>query len=145
MLVGVHAIGLFGRDSLDARLEYAATSGLTFTHDQFTDGYVSARRVISHFIGTDGRDIYTRLTDRITPNLMLGLELDRAIIGSTVKNFAGPKERRFGGGVDISYRFWDRYSLFVQYQLMDVENRNFRPGDDGLDHLLRFELTRSFR
>ncbi len=144
-LVGVHAIGLFGLDSLDARLEYAETSGLTFTHTQFTDGYVSARRVISHFIGTDGRDIYSRLTDRITPNLMLGLELDRAVIGSTVSRFAGPKERRFGGGIDLSYRFGDRYSLFAQYQLTDVENRDFRPGDDGLDHLLRFELTRSFR
>jgi hypothetical protein len=30
-------------------------------------------------------------------------------------------------------------------QLMDVTNRNFRSGDDGLDHLFRVELTRSFR
>ena len=67
------------------------------------------------------------------------------VIESTVKNFVGPKEQRIGGGMDVPYRFWDRYSLFAQYQLTDVENRNFRAGDDGLDHLLRFEFTRSFR
>jgi hypothetical protein len=144
-LVGVQALGLFGRDGLEARLEYAETSGLSFIHDQFRDGYVSAGRVLSHFIGTDSRDIYGRLTQRITPNLMLGLEVNRAVIGSTVASFVGPKERRLGGGTDISYRFWDRYSLFAQYQVMDVENRDFRAGDDGLDHLLRFDLTRSFR
>ena len=75
---------------------------------------------------------------------MLGLEVNRAVIGSTVAGFVGPKERRLGGGIDASYRFWDKYALFAQYQLVDVENRNFRAGDDGLDHLLRFELTRSF-
>ena len=53
--------------------------------------------------------------------------------------------RSFGGGIDVSYRVWDRYSLFAQYQLTGVENRNFRAGDGGLDHLLPFELTRSFR
>jgi hypothetical protein len=26
-----------------------------------------------------------------------------------------------------------------------VKNRNFRAGDDGIDQLLRVELTRSFR
>ena len=67
-----------------------------------------------------------------------------------------PRLHRWAGGagvtgrladrtIAVSYRFWNGYSLFAQYQLTDVENRNFRAGDDGLDHLLRFELTRSFR
>jgi hypothetical protein len=144
-LMGVHLLGVFGRDNLDARFEYAWTSGLSFTHGQFTDGYSTRGRVISHFIGTDGLDYYARITNRITSNVMLGLEMDRAVVGSTVKGFTGPKERRVGGGVDLSYRFWDRYSIFGQYQVMDVKNRDFKPRDDGLDHLLRLELTRTFR
>ena len=56
--------------------------------------------VISDFIGTDGRDLFARVTNRLTPNLMLGLQIERAIIGSTVYNFTGPQENRFGGGVD---------------------------------------------
>lgn len=144
-LVGVHAIGLFGIDGLEARAEYAETSRFSFTHDQFTSGYWTEGSVISHFAGTDGRDLYGRLTYRLSPTLMLGLEVDRAVIGNTSAGHPEPKERRTGGGIDLSYRFWDRYSLFAQYLVADVENRNFKSGDDGVDHLLRFELTRSFR
>ncbi len=144
-LIGIHAIGVLGQDGLEARLEYAETSGLSFTHDQFTDGYWTRGNVISHFIGTDGRDVYARVTNRLTPAVMLGLELDRAVIGSTIRGLGAVKERRTGGAIDLSYRFWDRYSLFGQYQVMDVENRNFKSGDNGIDHLFRLELTRSFR
>jgi len=76
---------------------------------------------------------------------MVGLDVDRAVVGSTVEGFPGPQEKRLGGGMDVSYRFWGRYALFAQYLISDVKNRQFRPGDDGIDHLVRFELTRSFR
>jgi hypothetical protein len=76
---------------------------------------------------------------------MLGVDFDRAIIGNTAFNFTGPQEERLGGGIDVSYRFWDRYAIFAQYLVSDVKNRNFRAGDDGIDQLLRVELTRSFR
>ncbi len=142
---GVHFLGLFGQDWLDARFEYARSSPESFNHSQFTDGYWTRGHVISDFIGTDGRDYFARVTARLTPNLMLGVDFDRAIIGSTTLNFTGPQEQRLGGGIDVSYRFWDRYSVFAQYLVSDVKNRNFRTGDDGIDHLLRVELTRSFR
>ena len=141
----MHFLGLFGQDWLDARLEYARSSSLSFNQDQFTDGYWTRGHVISDFIGTDGRDYFARVSARLTPNLMLGVDLDRAIIGSTTFNFSGPQEKRFGGGIDVSYRFWDRYSLFAQYLVSDVKNRRFVAGDDGLDHLVRLEVTRSFR
>ena len=67
------------------------------------------------------------------------------IRGSTAANFPGPQEKRFGGGIDLSYRFWGSYSVFAQYLISDVKNRQFRPGDDGFDHLVRLELNRSFR
>ena len=142
---GVHLLGLFGQDWLDGRFVYARTSPISLNHDQFVSGYWTRGHVISDFIGTDGRDYFGRLTARFTPNLMLGLDLDRAVIGSTVKNFPGPQEKRLGGGIDVSYRFWGRYSVFAQYLLSDVKNRQFRPGDDGFEHLVRLELTRSFR
>lgn len=144
-LVGVHLLGVFGSDRVDARFEWARSSRLSFTHGQFRSGYWTRGEVISHFVGTEGQAYLARVTNRLTPNLMLGLELDRTVIGSTVKGLIGPKERRVGGGIDLSYRFWDKFSLFGGYRLMDVTNRNFRRGDDGLDHLLRIELTRSFR
>jgi hypothetical protein len=142
---GMHFLGLFGQDWLDARLEYARTSPESYNHDQFTSGYLTRGHVIGGPIGTDGRDYFGRVTARVTPNLMLGVDLDRAIIGSTTFNFAGPQEKRFGGGIDVSYRFWDRYALFAQYMVSDVKNRGFKAGDDGVDHLVRLEVTRSFR
>ena len=50
-----------------------------------------------------------------------------------------------GGGIDVSWRFWERYSLFAQYLVSSVKNRHFSAGEDGFDHLVRLELTRSFR
>ena len=142
---GVHLMGLFGQDWLDWRFEYARTSPLSLNHSQFTSGYWTRGHVLSDFIGTDGRDYFARLAARVTPNVMVGLEVDRAIVGSTVNGFPGPQQTRTGGGVDLSYRFWDRYALFAQYLVSDVKNRQFRAGDNGFEHLLRFELTRSFR
>jgi hypothetical protein len=142
---GVHLLGLFGKDWLDARFEYARTSVQSYVHNDFTSGYWTRGHVISGFVGTDGRDLFARSTARVTPNLMLGFQVERAIIGSTVYNFSGPQEERFGGGIDVSFRFWDRYSLFAQYLINDVKNRGFEAGNDGIDHLVRLELTRSFR
>ena len=144
VVAGVHYLGLFGQDWLEARAEYARSSIQSFNHDQFTSGYWTRGHVISDFIGTDGRDYFGRLTARVTPNLMLGLDIDRAVIGRT-SNSPTSQEKRFGGGVDVSYRFADRYSIFAQWLVSDVKNRQFRAGDDGVDHLLRLELTRSFR
>jgi len=142
---GVHLLGLFGQDWLDARFEYAKTSPLSLDHAQFQSGYWTRGHVISDFIGTNGSDYFARLAARLASGLMLGFEIDRAIIGSTVDLFPGPQQRRLGGGIDVSYRFLDRYSLFAQYLISDVKNRQFRPGDDGFEHLVRLELTRSFR
>jgi hypothetical protein len=138
-------LGLFGKEWLDGRFEYAQTSRQSYNHSQFTSGYWTRGHVISDFIGTDGRDLFARTTARVFPNLMLGFQAERAVIGSTVDGFQGPQEKRLGGGIDVSWRFWDRYTLFAQYLLSDVKNRNFVAGADGLDHLVRLELTRSFR
>jgi hypothetical protein len=145
---GVHLLQLFGLDWLDGRFEYARTSPVSLNHDQFQSGYWSRGHVISDFIGTKGTDYFGRIAARVTPDLMIGLEIDRAIIGSTqFANFQAfePHEQRTGGGFDVSYRFWERYALFAQYLVSGVKNRQFKPGDNGIDHLIRIELTRSFR
>jgi len=145
-LAGIQFLELFGLENTDFRFEHVQTSRLSFDHRQFMSGYWTRGSVISHFVGTKGEDYYARLTTRLTPTLMVGVELDRAVIGATVSDISTlPTERRIGGAVDVSYRFWDKYSIFAQYQIMHVNNRNFQTGDDGMDHLLRLELTRSFR
>jgi hypothetical protein len=142
---GVHLLGLFGQDWLEARLEYARTSPQSYNNDQFISGYWTRGHVIGDFIGTNGRDYFARVSARLAPNLMLGVDFDRAIIGNTTFNFTGPQEERLGGGIDLSYRFANRFSIFAQYMVSDVKNRNFRAGDDGIDQMVRVEFTASFR
>jgi hypothetical protein len=121
-LAGVQLIGLFGHEGQEAGFEWAGTSTRSFTHSQFYRGYRAGGSVISHVIGMDGEDYVARLTDRFGRAVMLGVEVDRAVIGSA-KHLApvALKERRIGGALDVSYWLW------------------------AIDHLLRLELTRSFR
>jgi hypothetical protein len=145
-LAGVHWINLFGQEGLEARGEFARTSSLSFVHDQFRYGYWTRGEVISHYIGTDADDSYVRISKRFTPDLMIGLEGHRAVLGNTKAGRVGlHQEHRLGGGVDVSYRFWQRYAVFGQYEIIKVGNRDFVLDNDGVDHLLRVELTRSFR
>jgi hypothetical protein len=143
-LVGVHMLGLFGHD-IDARVEYTRTSDASFNHRQFRSGYWTRGEVISHYVGTDGEDWFSRVVNRVTPDVMLGLELNRATLGRTVQGSEGPKERRIGGAIDVSWNITDRWAAFGRYQLDDVHNRNFRRGADGFDHVMLLEITRSFR
>jgi hypothetical protein len=144
-LVGLELLGLLEDDGLDARVEWARSSRFSFIHNQFSLGYTRRGSVLSHVMGTEGTDYFTRLTKRISEDWMIGWGVNRAVIGDTRIAPVTPKERRLGGEADVSYRFAKVYSLFGQYQLIHVSNRNFVAGDDGYDHLLLFELTRSFR
>jgi len=144
-LAGVHFLGLLNQDGLDARAEYAKSSRDSYDHFQFTDGYWTRGHVISHSMGTHGEDYYARVSYRATRPLLIGIELNRAYVGSTIQGIVPLRQRRLGGGLDLSYSFWDRYSVFVQYLVSDVKNRQFVAGNDGFDHLLRVEFTRSFR
>ena len=142
-IAGIHLLGVFARD-IDLRAEYTRTSEASFNHRQFRSGYWTRGEVISHFVGTEGEDYFARVVNRLTPNLMLGLELNRATIGRTVQQFNGPKERRVGGAFDLSWNITDKYAAFGRYQIADVDNRNFEPRAHGIDHVVRLEITRSF-
>jgi len=100
---------------------------------------------VSHFIGTDGHEIFTRVSRSFSPNLLLGLQLSRAQIGSTEARFSGSeKEERNTLGIDLSYRFSNGYSVFLKYGLSRVENRDFVASDAEYDNLFRIEFTRKF-
>jgi hypothetical protein len=144
-LVGLHLIGLFGDEGLDWRFEFATSSNLSFTHNQFFNGYWTRGEVISHSMGRDGSDVFTRVSKRFGADVMVGLSMARSEIGYTNLNANLPQEKRVGGGVDVSYRFGSVYSVFAQAQVMHSNNRNFVAGDDGFDGLVLIEFTRSFR
>jgi hypothetical protein len=144
-LGGLHLIGLLGQEGLDGRVEVASTSGLSFTHNQFNRGWWTQGAVLSHFIGTSGFDLFTRVTKRVTPNFQLGVGMRRSEIGNTANLAPTPREKRTGGSLDVTYRFGDVWSLFGQFDVFYSTNRNFVANDNGIDGLMLVELTRSFR
>jgi hypothetical protein len=143
-LIGVQFFGMFGQEGLDSRFEYARSSRLSFIHDQFDQGYWTRGNVISHPIARDGEEFFSRVTNRLWSSFMLGLELERRTAHGTPRPERKIEERVLGGAIDISYRFARDYSLFAQYRLRHVDNRNFDRSEDGIDHMFLLELTRSF-
>ncbi|MBM4439455.1 MAG: hypothetical protein FJ027_03475 [Candidatus Rokubacteria bacterium] len=145
-LFGVHGIGLLGDDTIEGRFEMASTSELSFVHNQFTRGYWTRGFPIAHYIGTDGFDTFTRITKRFDDALMVGVGMRIGEIGDTLLENAGrPRERRYGGSLDVTYKLTEAWSVFGQADVMRATNRNFVAGDDGWDAVVFLEVTRAFR
>ena len=146
-IVGAYLTGFLGDPKLDLRIEYAKTSIRSFTHDTiYLDGFNYRGRVLSHFIGTQGSDLYARLTRWLTPDLMLGVQASQSEIGSTrfPDTLNLPREKRHSFGMDLSYRISDRSSILLGYDFARIRDRGFVAGRSGNDSLFRMEFTRSF-
>ena len=148
-IVGTYLTGIFGDPKLDLRLEYAKTSSLQFTHAAYTSGFTNRGSVLSHFIGTNGDDLYARLTRWISPDLLLGLQISRSHIGATERSLQNaPLKLSQSFGLDLSYRLSQNSSIFLGYEFYTVrdENRNNASDKGPTKHnnLFRFEFSRSF-
>ncbi len=147
-LVGTYLTGFLWDPYLDLRLEYAQSTPIMFTHHLYKDGYTYKDAVLSHFIGTDGSELYGRLTHWITHDILVGFDASRARIGSTqyVKKGAEgpPREKRDSLGLDVSYRFTECDSIFIGYDLSRITNRGFIADDPEFDHIFGIEYTHAF-
>lgn len=143
-MVGTYITSPFGLSETDWRVEYAQTSTISFTHEIYTSGFSIEGRPLSHFIGTDGKDVYSRFSWRPDPDFLLGLEGGYAEIGTTVKGSAAPREERLFGGFDLSYRVTPKRSIFFAFHLYDVDNVNFISGNDKLVPSFQFGATYEF-
>ena len=144
-LVGAYLTGFLGDPKLDFRVEYTKTTSIMFTHGQYTDGFTHKDFVLSHFVGTDGDEIYARISRWITDDILLGLQASKADVGPTTSGLLDlPREKRYSLGLDSSYRITDRSSIFLEYDFSRIHNNNFISGEKENDHLLRVEFTYSF-
>ncbi|MCI0371797.1 MAG: capsule assembly Wzi family protein, partial [candidate division NC10 bacterium] len=141
VLVGLYLPDLFLSARSDLRLEYAHLGRPWYTHSIYTSGFTLDGRVLGHQVGGDAESLYVRTTRWLTPAWYLGLEgeyrgrgIDRPVT----------TERTLAFGMDTSYAWSDKFSVFVGYRLSLVENRDFQPRDAELDHLVRFEFTYRF-
>jgi len=147
-IVGTYLAGIFGDPKLDLRIEYARTSDIQFTHNIYTSGFTNRGSVLSHFIGTQGNDLYARLTRWISPDLLLGFQMAKSHIGSPAQPLSVNLVQSQSFGFDISYRFSSSSSVSLGYDFARLKNENRNNANDKgppkNDNLFRFEFTRSF-
>jgi hypothetical protein len=144
-IVGLYTPNLFGSAHTELRIEYAATSKIQFNSGIYPSGYAFEGRPMSHFIGTRGNDLFTRIAHWFSPDAQVGIEFDAAKIGLVTSGTAGlPKEKRYSVGLDVSYRFSKLLTLFAAYRFISSENYQSTPDLDIDNHLFRIEATFSF-
>jgi hypothetical protein len=144
-IIGLYSPNLFGSSQTELRIEYAATSKIQFNSNIYSSGYSFKGRPLAHFIGTRGDDLFVRIARWFGPDVLVGIEFDRAKIGLVTAGTSDlPKEKRFAAGIDVSYRFSKRLTLFGAYRFISSDNLDSVAGLDSDNHMLRLEATFSF-
>jgi hypothetical protein len=143
--VGIYSPNLFGSAHTELRIEYAATSKIQFNSGVYPDGYAFEGRPLAHYIGTRGEDFLVRIGQWFGPDVLVGLQFDMARIGLVTRGGTNlPREKRYVGGLDVSYRLSKLLTLFGAYRYTASDNQGSVPGLDTTNHLLRLEATFSF-
>ncbi|MGH7408383.1 MAG: capsule assembly Wzi family protein [Candidatus Methylomirabilales bacterium] len=141
VLVGLYLPDLFLSAQSDLRVEYAHLGRPWYTHSIYTSGFTLDGRVLGHQIGGDAESLYVRTTRWLTEAWHLGLEAEYRRRGIDP---LPATERTLAFGLDTSYAWSDKLSVFTGYRLSLVENRDFQPRGTDLDHLVRLEFTYRF-
>ena len=81
-LFGAKLFDIFGSKKTDLNIEFAnnhvpGKPDVFYTHGIFKAGYTYRDRTIGHFMGTDSKDLFFRLTHYLTSDVILGLQYDR--------------------------------------------------------------------
>ena len=144
-MVGVYLPNFLESPDTTFRFEYSNSSSFQFTHSVWQDGYSRKGQVISHFEGTVGEDWYVRLTQRLNPQIDVGIEFDLARIGRTQKGleFATKELRRYFG-VDVSYQHSPTLSLNFAGRLEWTNNLDFVPGRQEVNQVYTAAVTYAF-
>jgi len=96
-------------------------------------------------MGTDGKDLYGRLSRWLSPDLWLGLEVDQAHIGPVAAGTVTlPREKRVATGLDLSSRVSKLVSLFGSYRFSESHNLGSVAGRAQTTQLVRVDATVSF-
>jgi Capsule assembly protein Wzi/PAP2 superfamily len=144
-IVGLYLPNLFLSPDTTFRIEFTNTTRIQFTQGTWQDGYQRKGQVISTFVGTKGQDLFVRLTQRLNPQIDVGIEFDWARIGQTQYGLAfGTKEKKLSFGVDVSYQHSPQLSLNFAGRLEWTNNLDFVPGRQEVNQIYTAAVTYAF-
>lgn len=142
-LLGLFLSDLFLAGRVDLRLEYANTSPTSiptawYTHAEYPPLY--HERIFGHHVGSNGEDIFIRLTGYLSSKLLLGLDFNRESQGIREADTT----RDYQGGADLEYWLRDQMSIRGRYILEQFKDPNSIAGGDATHHFFLLELRKRF-
>jgi len=124
----------------DLLIEYAdnhvpSKPNVFYTHHIYKSGYTYKSRIIGHFMGTDARDLYLRLTHYLNKDTILGLAYDR--LSANLSSTPHQKTSRFD--LDMTFFTADNWQFTTGYRY-----EKFTGPTDEDNHILYLRVTYDF-
>ena len=141
-LVGLQVNDLFRTGRTDLRIEYARTHvggfpNIFYTHSVYTDGYTYDDRVIGHHMGTDSEDLFLRVAHYLSPDLVLGIDVDRQRANLS----ASPQPTTSQYGLDLLWFARHNWQLRAAYRFQETVSDGVFLGNN---HIFDVSLVYNF-
>ncbi|MCX5908850.1 MAG: hypothetical protein NTY64_17160 [Deltaproteobacteria bacterium] len=142
-LLGVFFYDLFLFGRIDLRMEYAVASPESvptawYTHGSYPPTY--HERIFGDHVGSNGEDIFARLTYYLSPKVQLGIDFDAETQGQ--KNAI--KTSSYQGGIDLNYLLLEKVDIKGRYVLDKFRDSDSIAGGDATHHFFGLEFRRRF-
>jgi hypothetical protein len=102
IIYGAKLYDIFKTGKTDLTIEYAndhdpSKPNVFYTHSIYRAGYTYDGRIIGHYMGTDSKDLFIRLTHYLSSDLILGLQYDKQV--SNLSSSPNPTLARYQADV----------------------------------------------
>jgi len=144
---GIYLSDLFLLGRTDLRIEYANTAAgkayFWYVHGNTPPIYHD--RIFGNHVGNNGEDIFIRLTNYLSPRLLLGLDfnLEKNGIKST-EQLAATQTKSYQWGADLDYLLRNQMSIKGRYILESFRDPSSIAGGDSIHHLFLLEFRKRF-
>jgi hypothetical protein len=139
-LFGAKFYDILGTGKTDLDIEYAnnhvpGSPNVFYNHNIYRAGYTYEDRIIGHFMGTDSKDLFFRLTHYLNKDIILGLQYDTET--SNLSSSPQPTVDRIQS--DITFFAPKGWQLNAGYRYEDTKNS---PLPDN--HIIFLQVTYDF-
>jgi len=142
-LLGFFLNDLFLIGRTDLRLEYTNTSPKSVPAAWYNHGSyppIFHERIFGHHVGSNAEDIFVRLTNYLSPKLLLGLDFDAETHGKR----EALKTNSYQWGADVDYLIRDHINIKGRYILESFKDPSSVAGGDSTQHLFGIEVRWRF-
>jgi hypothetical protein len=127
-IFGANLYDIFRTGKTDLTIEYAndhdpSKPNVFYNHGVYLAGYTYDGRIIGHYMGTDSKDLFVRLTHYLSSDIILGLQYDKQT--SNLSSSPNPTFSRYQA--DVTFFTRGNWEIQAGYR---HENANGSPTDN---------------